>query len=490
MSGLPAWWLALAEQAQAGLAQGSGPWWSERFLCGQPLFGAPELPFGGPSAVLLLGLGAAGPACWLFLHALLFSSGLALWLRQDGAAVGIKPRAGALIAAMVVAAGLLHPEAAALLGVWAWLPWVLMLAGRAPLSAAAPVCALLACAGSPLVLLLGILGSGKASGWAKGWARSWGLGLLLAAPAALETLRLAPGMASVAFPRWQFGWLGSPLLAYQTGVAGLVVLLLWSGWLRNRETVAALLATAFLALGGPLFAPSGLASLPPHQYVDFLSRHQAIPGALPADLKALESERWTGTQGGLAPQISLQRWRTLSLLGLTDADDLSLANVGWVDGTAPQRWNGAVSAAVVDGAVGPNDPVKVGQGLFEGPLRLRDLQPGLAHGQAWHQFTPQMVAPGLWTVDLTGMPVAGSWAYFSESNDAGWQAVAAVSGAPSARAVTASQGSFLAAALLGGEHGLEWRYGPPYAVLGGLAAWLGLLGWVWLAFRRHLVFGR
>ncbi|HXB96857.1 MAG TPA: hypothetical protein VNZ54_02315, partial [bacterium] len=264
MSGLPAWWLALAEQARAGLSLGSGPWWSGRFLCGQPLFGAPELPFGGPPAALLLGLGAAGPACWLFFHALLLSSGLALWLRQDGAAWGLDRRAAGWVAFLSVAGGLLHPEAAALLGVWAWLPWALLLAGRAPAFLAAPFCALLACAGSPLSLLFGVFGSGKASGWGRRWAWAWGLGLALAAPALLETLRLAPGAGSVAFPRWQFAWLGSPLLLLQAGVGVLALLLLRAGWLRGRERMALALAAAALALGGPLFSPASLRTLPPH----------------------------------------------------------------------------------------------------------------------------------------------------------------------------------------------------------------------------------
>ena len=481
MTGLPAWWLALAEQARAGLAQGSGPWWSERFLCGQPLFGAPELPFGGPAAGLLLSLGAAGPACWLFLHAVLLSSGLALWLRQDGAALGLNRKSAGLAAFLAVAAGLVHPEAAALLGVWAWLPWVLLLAGRAPVWVAAPFAALLACAASPLTLLIGLFGSGKAAAWSRTWGRTWGLALALAAPALLETLRLAPGTGSVVWPQWQFGWLGSPLLLSQAGLVLFTWFLFAAGWLRGRETLVLALAAAALALVGPLFNPKGLATLPPNQYVRPLTRHQAAPGALPDSLANLLAERWTGAQGGLAPEASLRRWRQLSAPGPVNADLLSLADAGWVDNDAPQVWHQAVPAAVVDGAESSSDRSDPSAGLFQRPLRVDTVDAGARRGYAWHLFSPKVVAPGWWTVDLGGSPAVGNWAYLSESSDRGWSAEVGGPAGAGPRLVAVTEGGFLAAPMQGSEGTLIWRYRPPSFVFEMIVALLGCLAWIRLA---------
>jgi hypothetical protein len=490
VTGLPAWWLALAEQARAGLAQGRGPWWSERFLCGQPLFGAPELPFGGPAAGLLLGLGAAGPALWLVLHALLLSAGLTLWLRQDGAALGLNRRNAGWAAFLAVAAGLVHPEAAALLGVWAWLPWVLLLAGRAPAWVAAPFAALLACAASPLTLLLGLVGSGKAAGWGRTWGRTWGLALGLAAPVLLETLRLAPGTGSVAWPQWQFGWLGSPLLLSQAGLALFTWLLLAAGWLRGRETLGLTLAAAALALGGPLFSPKGLSVLPSNQYVRPLTRHQAAPGALPETLPNLLAERWTGAQGGLAPEASLRRWRQLSAPGPVNADLLSLAAAGWVDNDAPQVWHQAVPAAVVDGAEGLSERSDPSSGLFQRPLRVDTVDAGARRGYAWHLFSPRAVAPGCWTMDLGGGTAAGNWAYLSESSDPGWSAEAAGPAGIGRRSVASTEGSFVAAPMQGSEGTLTWLYRPPSLVFGLFLALAGLLLWAFMANLGPGLFGR
>jgi hypothetical protein len=489
MTGLPAWWLALAEQARAGLAQGSGPWWSERFLCGQPLFGAPELPFGGPSAVFLLGLGGSGPALWLFMHALLLSAGLALWMRQDGASLGLSRRSAGLAAFVAVAAGLLHPEAAALLGVWAWLPWVLLLAGRAQPWVAAPFAALLACASSPLTLLLGLLGSGKAAGWSRTWARTWALALALAAPALLETLRLAPGMGSVALPHWQFGWLASPLLLSQAGLVLFTWFLLKAGWLRRWETLAVTLTAAALALAGPLFSPKGLAVLPSNQYVRPLTRHQAAPGALPNALGDLLAERWTGAVGGLAPQASLRRWQRLSVSPF-NTDQLGLADIGWLDNGAPQVFHQPIPAAVVDGAEGPDAEPDSSQNLFQRPLRLVTVDPGQPRGRAWHIFMPQSHAPGWWSVDLGRSPSAGNWAYLSESSDRGWSAEVAGPVGAGPRPVAATESSFIAAPMQGSEGTLTWRYRPPGLLFSLFLALGAFVLWAWASKLRPPAFGR
>jgi hypothetical protein len=317
------------------------------------------------------------------------------------------------------------------------------------------------------------------------------LGLLLAAPTLLETWRLALGAGSVVLPGWQFGWLGSPLLLLQTGLVGFVLLLFWSGWLRGRETLALTLTAVALALAGPLFSPKGLAILPENHFVTFLSRHQAVSGALPSGAEALERERWTGAQGGMAPKSSLVRWRLLSVLGTQDPDALSLANAGWLDNGAPQPWQQPVSAAVVDSAEGPDAVLTTGTSLFQRPLRLAHVEPGPGRGSAWHLFTPTQLAPGCWQVDLGHSPPSGAWAFLSESYDWGWSARSLAPGAKdTSLPVAETQGSFLAAALNGGEGLIQWRYRPPSLVFGLFLAFLGILGWIWAAGGRVPRFGR
>jgi hypothetical protein len=376
-----------------------------------------------------------------------------------------------MTALLVVFGALLNPEAAVLLACWAWLPWVLLLAGRAPAWVAAPVVALLACAGAPLLLALGLAGSAWRCWRLASWRQAWAVGLLAAAPAVLESLRLSRGQVSVALPGWPLAWLGPPLLVAQAALLGVAGLLLALGLGRRRPLLLLGPLAALLALAPLMFAPRGEGhSGPMPGYLAMLTRHQAPPGGLPNDLEALKRERWTGAVGGLAPRASWDRWQRLSLLQQRDADTLALAAVGWLDGDAPQRWYRAVPAAVVDSAEGPEQALKAGASLFERPLRLaRDPAPPGAWG--WNVLEPQAVAPGAW--DLRWDQGHGGWAFLSESDDPGWVAL----GPRGPLAVHETEASFLAAAIPPGVNAIKWRYRPYFWRFESLLALLGLCLW-------------
>lgn len=434
-------------------------------MCGQPLFGAPELPFAAPAAGLLL---AWGPFAWLALQSVLLAVGLAHWLSRGGL-----PARDATLAALLVTLGALaQPEAAALLGCWAWLPWVLLLAGEASAWMAAPAVALLACAGSPVLTALALAVSGWGRWRRATWRAAWLQGLLLAAPGLLENLRLSIGQGSVQVPGWPLAWLGSPLLVAQLGVVALAALLMATGLARSRPLALLGPMAAGLALLPALFTVSVAGPLgqgPPPAYLWQVTRHQSGPGGLPVGLAALEAERWTGAAGGLAPLASLQRWRRLGVMGARDPDTLSLAAVGWLDGDPPQRWFQGVPAAMVDSAAGPPIPPSPGSTLFQRPLGLlhHRAQPGMT---AWHLQEPQAVAPGAWDQPLPG--AARGWAYLSESYDPGWRAL----GPRGAQPVFETQAGFMASRV-DGAITLRWRYRPWLALWGAGLALLGLGAW-------------
>jgi hypothetical protein len=469
MALLPVWWLALLSQAHEALRLGEGPFWSGTFLCGQPLFGAPELPYASPAAGLLL---AWGPLAWLLLHSLVFAVGVAQWLRR-GEAAGLGAAAAVMVALLLLLGAWLDPEALALLPCWAWLPWVLLMAGEAPAWVAAPVVALLACAAAPLVLALGLLGSGWRRWRRRQWQGAWALGLLMAAPALLESLRLSRDDLSVGLPAWPLPGLGSTLLVAQAALGLLALLLVAVGLGRRRPLLLLIPWAALLAVAPHLFTTAPIGGdrhLP--TYLRLFTRHQAPPGQMPLAVDALLAERWTGALGGMAARQPWQRWQRLSLLGQRDADTLDLAAVGWLDADPSQRWFQGVAAAVVDSAEGPSTPVQAGVGVLARPLRLARMEarPGAS---VWHVLSPRAQGPGRWDVDWDGgLP---GWAYLSESYDPGWQAWDGARALP----VVETEGGFMAALVDASTRHVQWRYRPAHWAWGAALALLGLGLWGW-----------
>ena len=481
MSLLPGWWEALALEARRGMESGAGPYWSGRFLCGQPLFGSLELPFSGPDAPLLLA--HSGAWCWLLLQGLVFTSGLALWMRSSKG--GPAPLPAVLMATLLCASLLVHPDSAALLGAWAWLPWAVLLSAGGAGAAGAPFCALLICGASPLAMALGLLFSRVRAKDAKAWSSSWGLGLLLAGPAVLEFVRQAPGLASVSHPGWPLAFLGSPLAAFEAGVALLMAGASLFPWTRARLGLVYGLGAGLLAMGAPLFmVPHGpLVEAGP--YLRQHGRHEALYGQMPRNAEALEAERWTGAGGGLGPVVALRRWRSMDELGARDETALSLSDVAWIDvsGSAGIRWYQPVTAAMVEGALPFNvGPPPTGMRLFERPLRVMvpDLPP--YKGTAWHFLDPRHPEPGRYEADIPPL-IADAWLFLSENYDAGWTAeVGPASGPLRPATVLRTEEGFLAVALAKTDTQAALDFRPPTLLPGFLLAFLGFFGFAGMTF--------
>lgn len=476
MTLLPGWWDALALDARQGTQVSGGPFWSGRFYCGQPLFGAVELPFSSPAASLAL---AQGGALWLLFHALVLSVGLALWLRRSSA--GLAPGASAALALLLSACLLSHPESAALVGAWAWLPWAVVLSGEGAGALAAPFCALLASAAAPYVLLLALFASGVRSRISRGWLLAWGLGLLLAAPVLLEQLRQFPYQAMVGHPGWSLAGLGSPLQAFQAGLAGLLLAVASLPRLRPRLGLVFGFAAGALALAPGLFDARVVPAAPAGAYPRGFCRHQALPGTLPLSAEALEAERWTGSPRILGTRDSVNRWNGISEMGVRDPDSLSLADVGWVDseGAAGVRWYRPVAEAVAEGAlsydVGPPPP---DLGLFDRPLRVYAGNLGRALGTAWHVLELSSPGPGTYLAQLPPLRAA-AWLFVSESFDAGWTCVQAGPGGPAREGrILACERGFMAVPVDPQDASVRLQYRPPRLLLG-----------IWLSAAALLVLG-
>lgn len=483
MSLLPAWWEALALEARRGMQAGPGPFWSGRFLCGQPIFGAPDLPFAGPGAVLLLSQ-RWGAALWLAFHALVLCAGLALWLRRGAK---LDPLRAAALALLLAACLLACPASAALLGAWAWLPWVVVLLG-ADVSGwvAAPFCALLISGAAPTAILCGFLFSARASGLSKAWRHAWLLALFLAGPLELELLRQAHGSLSAAHPGWPLPGLGSPLAFFQACLVLLLSILCARTALARRGLVLGI-GAGVLALGSTLLqGPHPTAAAAAGTYLRQMGRHQALPGRLPQALPALDAERWTGAGGGEGPRDSVVRWLSLSDMGVRDPQALSLADVAWVDSDEGPgvRWYQAVQAALVEGAISEDGPARqLGVDVFSEPLRVRRENLPKAPGSAWHILSPQRPDPG--HMEFTLPPLfADAWLFVSESYDTGWLAEAkSLEGPWLPVPLVTSEGSFLAVPVAQSATEVRLTYSPPGLLLGLMLATLGFLVFCLFGFR-------
>jgi hypothetical protein len=478
MSLVPAWLQVLSREALEGLASGKGPYWSGRFLGGQPLFGAPELPFGAPSAPLLFPWNAS---LWLLVHTCLLSGGLSLLLSRKVPA--LNKGSAALLALLLCFSLLAAPESAALIGVWAWVPWTLLLledpAGSwADGLVAAPFCAFLACSGSLATLGIGLGAGAYLSRVSRAWRLAWGAGLALAAPALLETLRLAPDAASVTQAGWHFAALGGPLLVFQCSLALLLAFLVVGGPFASKAGLALGLGAGMLAMAGPLFdgGAKGFQSRPAGPYLAGAQRRQVPPGQMPRDPDALAAERWSGGAGGLAPSEALQRWRALDSDGVRRPDLLTLADVGWLDQTDSTglRWHQAVPAAVVEGGVGDDVPPRAaGVSVLDAPLRVDGGKQAPPRGQAWHVVLPKRPAPGDFEVAL---PATGgaAWLFLSENFDRGWNLLLKGDAGVREQRLLRSEAGFLAAPIDLGDATAVLEYRPPTLGWGLALALAGL----------------
>lgn len=475
MSQLPAWWLAQLAEARQGLETGAGPFWSGRFLCGQPLFGAPELPFTGPGAAMAL----LAPAAWLWLHALVLMLGLALWLRRSS--VGIGAATAGAVAGLLVAGMLLHPEAAALLGSWAWLPWAVLLSVSSPGWVAAPFCALHLLGASPLLILLALGFSFTASRERRTWALAWALGAAMAAPGFLELLRLAPSSAAVHDPGWPLAWAASPLVFFHSCLLLLFAFAVLNGWVGRRPGLLLGLLAGAAAMGAAFLLPVPR-NQPPATEAAFLrgvNRRQAVAAQMPRSLAALQADRWTGALGGLAPRASLERWQGMGVPGVEGESTLSLANVGWVDAVGAStgsRWFRPVAAATLDGVVALEGPHwKPREPIFERALGVGGaVQEQRVSG--WRTQALESPGPNAREVALNGQG-EGSWAFLSESYDRGWKAtVWDRQGAQHKVAVRPTEGGFLAAPVGALDAKIVWQYRPIAAGAGLILAIIGFMG--------------
>ena len=468
LSAAQAWVLGPAE---AGLSQGSGPFWDATQLCGRPLFGAWGLPWSGPLSLVLLQLKA-----WPLAFSALF--GMLMLAPEE------QRWSGRVIALALL--GLL-PFLFMPLGFQSGLalaPWALLAFWQAPFFAAVALLALLATTLSPLLYLAAIGLAWSKDKRFKPWAMrvAWSLALSVPAWAPLlahNSVALELGKAWPIAPpsEWVAGAAWACLSSVVLSAKGL-----------KPGVLAALLCFAaafFLAPPPPLPARPAAAS-----YNEAHTRFLDAKGTLLSlqEGAAALSDRATtaGSADGRGSLFGLRRWQRLAFLGVREPDLLSLANVGWLAADKPEglRWNRPAGAALVESAVSEDEDRSawVGKALFERPLMVSRSGVKPSTFTSWTILTPGGNAGGPQTLTLPSGN-HGGWAFLSQSYDPGWQAqIVDAQGKRQAVAVVRTEGDFLAVPVESGALTVTFEYRPP---LFGLGLWVCGLALMVLAWKER-----
>jgi hypothetical protein len=452
--------------AQAGLAQGEGPFWDPSQLCGRPLFGLSGLPWSSPLAPLAL---QAGP--WAL--GLLAALGAVLLAARGGA------RRGWLWAFLGAAPLLWMP-----LGFQAGLvfaPVALLAFWAAPFFVAAVALALLISTLSPALGVAVAVLAWMRGPDAKAWSWRWAAGLALAAPAWLPLLRhssmaLEWDRAWPLAPPSEWGaalaWGACTLLADQAPKARIWMILALVGL---SASLAPVLSTALFK------APAVQAALPYNQAHTRYLEAEGKSGSLDTLARSLDPQAsLVGSLDGKGSLSSLRRWRSLAHGGAQAADLASLSDVGWIDSPGGgSLWQRAVAAAMVYGAAQdttPHDPLR---SLFERPLQVQGPVPAAPSGGAWNILNSDSV-PGAATVLALPGGHPDAWVFLSQSFDPGWRAQALdAKGARRPLGIRVSEGGFMAVEAPSDVAVVEFQYRPPLFLWGILASLTVLVFLAW-----------